>query len=356
MYSDNRSYLIALASCPSLEPHVLRRLIMGFGTAEAVWSATPEQWKSIVPIRNDTVTRLTSWCRNIIPGRLLEHFKRIGIIPVVYGDDDYPDLLTELSHPPLVLFIQGRWPLPEVLSLAIVGTRRASGYGLEATRWLAECVAGAGARIVSGLALGIDACAHSASLAVEGHTVAVLGCGVDVCYPVSNRKLYERIRVQGTLLSEYAPSTPALKHRFPERNRLIAGLSNATIVVQAGDKSGAIRTVDAALDLGREVYVVPGPITSIHFRGSHRILQQGARILIDPQDVLADFGLYRSATVIHVPERWKSLYDAIYEGASPEALVARLMQPLPHVYAGLLELELSGYIVKNIDGTYRRQR
>jgi len=348
-----RDYLVTLAACPTLEPHVLRRLVAGLGSAEAVWHADDDAWRAVVPIRSETVVRLRKWCRQTNVQALLHKIDSVKITCTVQQDDNYPVLLRDLADPPLVLFSRGKWP-PPANTFAVVGTRRASGYGLEATRWIADTLARSGAVVVSGLALGIDGAAHTAVLNAAGHTIAVLGCGVDVCYPISHQRLYERILETGTIVSEYPPGTAAFKHRFPERNRIIAGLAHATIVVQAGEKSGALRTVDAALDAGREVYAVPGPVTSQHFRGSHRLLQEGARILIDPHDLLADYGITMLATTEAVPIRWRSLFDAIVDIGQPHALANYLNQPLAHVYAGLLELEISGYIFKNADGTYRR--
>ncbi len=279
---------------------------------------------------------------------------------MVRGDENYPVSLLDLMDPPLVLFGMGdaRYLAGDVKKVAVIGTRRASGYGLECANWIAKTLADNGVTVVSGLALGIDAAAHNASVCAPGSTVAVLASGVDVCYPSSNRGLYENILRAGALVSEYAPSAVAAKHRFPERNRLIAALSSHVVVVQAGEKSGALRTVDAALELGRDVYVVPGPITSVHFRGSHRLLQQGAQVLVDPNDVLLDLNVTTLQTSLRnpqrVPERWSGLYELLTEAITAQDLARQLAVPPAHVYSGLLELELLGAVQRLPGGFYRR--
>ncbi|GMA49051.1 DNA protecting protein DprA [Alicyclobacillus contaminans] len=274
---------------------------------------------------------------------------------VVRGDDDYPDALLELAQPPLVLFTKGRMHAFR-RTVSIVGTRRMSAYGQEAARWIAETLAAGGIHIVSGLAEGIDAVAHRGALAVRGGTTAVLGCGVNLCYPSHHRRLYDEILASGGLIvSEYAPDVPVAKHRFPWRNRLIAALSPKLVLIQAGERSGALHTVDAALDLGRDVYVVPGPITASLHRGSNRLLQQGAQVLLDPTEFLADCGLdHAELSRSGIPERWRDLYDSMVEAKLPGQLARALGQPVGRVYEGLLELELAGMVARNPDGTYRR--
>jgi DNA processing protein len=176
-----------------------------------------------------------------------------------------------------------------------------------------------------------------------------------VCYPPHHRSLHNDILQRGMLLSENAPGTCVAKWRFPERNRIIAALAPTLIIVQAGDKSGALRTVDFALEIGRDVFVVPGPVTSMHFRGSNRLIQQGSQVLLDPHDLLETLsGLPTSARLSTVPARWQDLYDAIQEASVAAALVTQLGKSPSHIYAGLLELELAGLIIKRPGGLYER--
>ncbi|MCL6515649.1 DNA-processing protein DprA [Alicyclobacillus sp.] len=351
---EERGASILLAACPRLEPSSLRRLLRAFGSAEAVVHAAREGRLTGGGIRPATAAALAAWLERTQAKALEERLAHRGIRCLVRGDAAYPAPLEDLADPPTVLFVRGDLPRQWPRAVGIVGTRRATAYGLEATRWIAETLAGAGWVVVSGLAIGIDGQAHQTALE-RGRSVAVLGCGVDVCYPSQHRALYDRMCTTGAVLSEYPPGTPVAKHHFPERNRLIAALSEALVVVQAGDRSGALVTVDWALDLGRPVYVVPGPITSQLFRGSNRLLQQGAEPLVDPLDLLQALGGEAPpAAAQPVPERWRALYEALAEGGNAASLAAWLQMPIDWVYTGLLELELAGCIERQPGGGYRR--
>ncbi len=202
--------------------------------------------------------------------------------------------------------------------IAIVGTRRATEYGRRMARDLAFDLAAEGWTIVSGLARGVDAAAHSGALAAEGHTVAVLGCGLNHVYPASNRALFDEISERGLLVSEYAPAETPRKHYFPQRNRIIAALSCAVIVVQAGKRSGALITAALALDLGREVMAVPGPADQPVSRGVHQLLREGAALVETAGDVLCE--LEDSASADHVAQG--SLFEPAGEAASSESAPA----------------------------------
>jgi DNA processing protein len=312
-------------------------------------------------MNRDTASRLDRWRRSFRDSAIEQKLRERGIRCLLPGDSDWPTRLSDLADMPRVVFARGPGqPAPVAGGLptvAIVGTRRASSYGIEAARWISETLACAGIEIISGMALGIDGSAHQAALSCGGATTALLASGVDVCYPSSHQALYQQICEHGLVLSEYAPGSPVAKHRFPERNRLIAALADAVVVVQAGDKSGALRTVEQALELGRDIYVVPGPITAVHFRGSHRLLQDGARILVDPADLLADLGLTQtSVAATQVPARWQDLFDCLDEPMTAASLERKLSMRSEEVYAGLLELEVSGWIERVPGGLYCRVR
>ncbi len=354
----DRVYLAGLTMCKRVEPSTLRKLVSALGSAKAVWESDVSVWRSKVRMKENTVTALDMWRRHVQPDLLEKQLQEHGIFMIVRGDIHYPVQLYNLAEPPLALFVKGQLSFETLtdLSISVVGTRRASGYGLEVSKWIGDVLAGSQITLVSGMDLGIDAAAHKSSLDADGKTIAVLGCGVDVCYPQSNFRIYMRIREKGLVISEYPPGTQVAKHHFPERNRLIAALSRAVVVVQAGEKSGALLTVDHALELGRDVYVVPGPITSKHFRGSHKLLSQGAQILLDPSELLRDYGISQH---IHaeepIPVRLRSLYDAVSETSHPAVLANQLQVSIAHVFAGLLELELLGVLVRAEDGTYHRK-
>ncbi len=227
--------------------------------------------------------------------RALARAERARATLCLLGDPDYPAALLDLSDPPAALWCRGDRSLLSVApAVAMVGTRDATSYGTRVTDGLARAAGGAGAVVVSGLARGIDAVAHAASLDVGGATVAVLGTGVDVPYPASHRRLYERIASEGLIVSEMAPGTRATPGAFPRRNRIVAALARATVVVEAGTRSGALITASLALELGRDVGAVPGPVDSAASAGANALLRDGAAVVTDADDLLGLLGVRRA--------------------------------------------------------------
>ena len=360
---STRMYTVALAACPALEPRTLRRLIECGGGAQQVWQG--DCWDTLGRVRLQlaTTVALERYCHHTNPQFVEDDLNRRNIHCLVRGDAAYPQRLLELSEPPLVLFVKGNLNLldTEKIWVAVVGTRRASGYAREAAAWIGQILAENGVIVVSGLAEGVDGATHRGALQAgeesPGGTVAVLGSGIDVCYPAFHQALYDDVAAKGLLMSEYGPGVSPARHHFPERNRIIAGLAQTLIVVQAGEKSGALISADLALELGKDIYVVPGPITSRHYRGSNGLLQQGAHVLLDPMDFLRDLGLqpaipHGPAHEGQVPERWLVLYQQMDEPISAGALAMALQLPFAQVYAGLLELELAGCIQRQPGGLY----
>ncbi len=261
-------------------------------------------------------------------------------------DHDYPPRLAELHDPPPQLFLRGGDP--ELLSrpaVAVVGARACSTYGAHVARTLGRDLAAAGAVVVSGLARGIDAEAHRGALDAGGLTVAVLGCGIDRDYPRSNSGLAARIVETGAIVSEYEPGVEPAPWRFPARNRIIAGLSLATVIVEARARSGALITADFALELGREVFAVPGEITSALSDGSNDLLRQGAAPLLSADDVLAAIGLERPRPEGPPPvsPAAAQVLRLLSDGACcADDLVAASGRASSEVGAALVELELAG--------------
>ena len=286
-------------------------------------------------------------------------------------DARYPSRLAEVPDAPATLHVRGTLVDADALAVAIVGSRRATPYGLEVAETLAADLAARGVTIVSGLARGIDAAAHRGALRVGGRTLAVLGSGVDVIYPPENRRLTGEIAERGALLSQFAPGTPPLPHNFPTRNQVIAAMSLAVVVVEAAEKSGSLITARLAAELGREVLAVPGRITAAESRGANRLIQDGAHVAMGWEDVVGV-----------LPERWKACVvpdralaaglaangeagasDTAPIGATGSRLLALLGEDpidIDHVIersglgagrvsAALLELELEGR-VRQIEG------
>lgn len=204
-----------------------------------------------------------------------------------WGGPGYPLPLGDLPDPPVVLYATGPWKLAAGPRVAVVGTRRATDYGRRAARDLGSALAAAGCSVVSGMARGVDAEAHRGALDAGGGTVGILGSGLEHEYPASNRALYRRMRRDGALVTEFPPSLPPAPGLFPRRNRIIAALAEVIVVVQAGGRSGALITADLGLDLGREVFAVPGPVGAPGSVGVHRLLRDGAGLAASPDDVLA---------------------------------------------------------------------
>ncbi len=210
---------------------------------------------------------------------------------ITYCDDRYPVLLRQIYDPPLLLFARGKTELLTEPGVAIVGTRRPSPYGTAVTDRFGRELALAGLTIISGMARGIDTAAHSAALAAQGKTIAVLGCGVDIVYPAENKKLAAQIMRDGLVLSEYPLRTPGYPQNFPVRNRIVSGLSYGVLIVEGAQYSGSAITARVALDQGREVFAVPGNITSKQSWGPNLLIRQGARLVQEPSDVLCDLPL-----------------------------------------------------------------
>jgi DNA processing protein len=273
------------------------------------------------------------------------------------GREGYPPLLAELHDPPARLHLRGG--PPDILAqpaVAVVGARSCSAYGAQVARELAQSLAASGVVVVSGLARGIDAEAHRGALAAGGLTVAVLGCGIDRDYPRAHAELARRIADQGLVVSEYPPGVEPSPWRFPARNRIIAGLARAAVVVEARERSGALITADFALELGREVFAVPGEITSALSVGTNDLLRQGATPLLSADDVLASLGLEPLPQV--VPEglsaEARAVLERLSDGARTLDELARATEiDTAAIAAVLTELELAGLIAV-ADGVYRR--
>jgi DNA processing protein len=276
---------------------------------------------------------------------------------VTRADPLYPPLLSQLHDPPARLYV--RAAALELLSrpaVAIVGARSCSSYGSEVARSLARELAAAGLVIVSGLARGIDGEAHRGALDGKGATVAVLGCGIDRDYPRAHANLARKVEATGAIVSEYPPGVEPAPWRFPARNRIIAGLALAIVVVEARERSGALITADFALELGRDVFAVPGEITAARSAGTNNLLRQGAAPLLSAEDVLGALGLEPVArSTPAVSETAADLLRLLDDSPqSADELVRASGWPTEDVAAVLVELELAG-AVSSADGIYRRR-
>ncbi|MEK7647401.1 MAG: DNA-processing protein DprA [Patescibacteria group bacterium] len=274
---------------------------------------------------------------------------------VTLADKDYPALLREIPNPPETLSLLGNFRAWNKPAVAIVGTRKATSYGLQAARALGRELASSGITVVSGLALGIDAEAHRGALEANGNTVAVLGSGINMIYPATNRPLAEKIIKQGgAIISEFSPDLPPERWTFPQRNRIIAGLSNVTLVVEAPEKSGALITAYLALEYNREVAALPGEITSLNSQGTNKLIKLGAAIIRNADDVLELLGITTpnaKAPLDKLDKIENVIMQCLSSPQSKDEILNLTQLPADTLNQKLSLLELKGAI-KNNGGIY----
>lgn len=343
--------MLALLRIPGLGEASVRCLVDAYGSASAILELR----------RPPTRIRLSEGIRGAIVRARPLSSREVRLPPrtrlAVYGSPGYPHVLRRLVRPPLILYLRGPRPLTDDRTVAIVGTRRASAYGRRVAGKIAFDLANAGFSVVSGLARGIDAAAHRGALDAGGSTIGVLGCGFDHVYPASSRDLHVALGERGLLVTEHEADVRPAPYHFPRRNRIIAALSRAVVVVQAGLPSGALITVDHALDLGLEVFAVPGPVDEPGSRGVHRLLREGAMLATGAGDILSALEAPRAWATIagmgrdgtretaaggHLAGR---LVDRLGDAIVPlDDLVRDLGVPVPDLLAALGRLELEGAV------------
>ena len=364
---DDLAALLALAELPGIGPGRLRALVARFGGAAAVLRAPHQAIAALPGFSRAAATAIRAL--SVARGRaILDGVERLGARVLLPADAAFPTLLRDIPDAPPVLFVWGDAALLGRPTAAIVGSRDPSRYGVDAARLLAAGVARAGVVVASGMARGIDAVAHTAALdaAGGGASVGVLGNGFGVVYPAANRALYERmVRDGGCLITEFPPGERPHAGAFPRRNRLISGLAAATVVVEAAPPSGALQTADCALDQGRTVLAVPGPITSPTSLGPNRLIQQGAKPALSVADILEELGPGVSAAAPApspgaagspagpppAPRDLTSLQRALWEALAAEprhvdALVRAGGGDTGTVLTALTELELRGLVAQ----------
>jgi len=341
----SRDRLIALSLLPFLSPNRTRLLLETFDPVRLACNASASVLQALLSVTPEQAEQV----RNPLTVDARERVAALRDRVLVLGDEAYPPLLREIADPPLTLHFRGDPSLLMRPAVAVVGSRRASPYGVNAASQLARQIAGMGIVIVSGGARGIDAAAHHAALEAGGATIAVLGTGIDVVYPKSNRRLFEHIQERGLILSELPPGAPPKPENFPMRNRLISGLARGTVIVEATGRSGSLITARMAAEQGRDVFAVPGSIFSAKSEGTHRLIQYGAKLVHDANDVLEEFpgGLRVTQTVAEEPE--PPLRDVLAalskeEGNHVDVVAARVGRTPALVAELLLQLELEGWI------------
>jgi DNA processing protein len=350
-------YWIALSMLPEVGPVGAGKLLSVFGTPEKIFDAGMKDLLAVEGIgisRAKSITDFSLWGAVDKQIRVIE---REGIQAVHIGDYAYPEMLKEIDDPPVLVYVKGDIQPQDRYAIAIVGSRNLTHYGAAVAENISEDLACMGFTIVSGMARGVDSLSHRSAIKAGGRTIAVLGSGVDVPYPPENRMLMNRIAEAGYVLSELPPGSPPDKENFPKRNRLISGLSLGVLVVEATSKSGALITARSALEQGREVFAVPGNITSANSEGTNELIRKGASLTRKAEDILGELapvlkGFIRSRdkVKIEVTEEEGKLCNLLSGEPKQVDVISRESGlPASKVLAVLLGLELKG-AVKQITG------
>jgi len=349
---DERSYWVALNLVKGIGAVRFRQLLEFFGTAELAWQAPQSAWSSAgIPQR--VVNNFSLVRQQVDLERVLEKIAAGNVRVITWLDGDYPRRLKEIDQSPPVLFIRGTINVEDDWAVAVVGTRRVTPYGRQVADEIGRFLAQNGVTVVSGLARGVDAIAHQSALQAGVRTFAVLGSGVDVIYPPEHRKLAAEIIQQGAVISDYPVGTQPDGVNFPPRNRIISGLSLATVVVEAGEKSGALITAEFAVDQGRDVFAVPGSILAAQSQGTNRLIEQGARPLLKMSEILESLKLEQ------IPEKQQTRKlnpmskeeQRLLEQLSSEPVhIDQLCEltglPITNVSATLTMMELKGFVTQ----------
>lgn len=343
-----RDLLIALSLFPFLTPNRTRLLREYFDPLETACNAPSTLLQALLKLKPEQAAEITNPLTPAMQRRVAD----LRADVVTLRDPAYPQLLREIPDPPLALHVRGDVTLLERPALAIVGSRRASPYAINVAQHLARQLVGSGLVIVSGMASGVDAASHHAALDAGGATIAVLGTGIDVIYPRSNARLLRCIVDHGLVVTEFPPATPPLKEHFPIRNRVISGISYGTVVVEATRRSGSLITARLAAEQNREVFAVPGSIFSAGSEGTHRLVQYGAKLVHDADDVIEELPRRlnlrpaRSEAVADPASPLRDVLEALSrdEGVHVDNVTARVGRSPAAVAEALLQLELQGWV------------
>lgn len=357
-----------LAHSPGFSREAARSLLAAFGSASAVWSAGEDACRRLVSAR--AAAALFRPAEDSEPWlAAARHW--LGASPhhgwLALGDSAYPSALLQTADPPLLMYTQGDLQGLTRPALAIVGSRSPTPSGTQNARAFAKDLASQGWLVVSGLARGIDAAAHEGALLAGGPTVAVVGTGLDQVYPPQNADLAHRIAERGLVMSEFPPGTPPKAAHFPQRNRILAGMSRGVLVVEAALRSGSLITARMATEAGREVFAIPGSIHSPQAKGCHALIKQGAKLVESCEDILEELGASlvagshqahqspSQASSFEPASKERALMEAMgYEPATLDALCARLGWPVAELSACLLQCELRGEVARLPGGLFQR--
>jgi DNA processing protein len=361
----NTEACLTLNLISGIGPVRVRRLLERFGSAPAILAAKASDLSNVSGVGAETAGLISKWEETIDLSRELRRIDELGLSVLTWEDELYPPLLKQIYTPPLVLYVLGEVTEKDRHGIAIVGSRRATHYGLSAAKKISYTLAHAGMTVVSGLARGIDTAAHEAAVAAGGRTIAVTGCGLGTVYPPENLGLVNKIveTGSGAIVSEFPVDFPPEKRSFPMRNRIVAGWSHGICVIEAPGRSGSLITANQAMEMGRSVYAVPGQIDRPTSHGSNRLIQAGAKLVMDGNDILDDLDTLfptqpHGPTLEEVPSQFALSEDekAVIEAVgTAESLIDEIAErsglSISTVSSTLLLLQMKR-AVKQLPGNY----
>lgn len=361
---DSREALIALNLMEGVGPVRVRQLLEHFGEAPAILSASKSQLLQVRGIGEDTAQNIADWEKNIDLAGELKRIADFGCRVVIQSDEEYPASLREIYDPPIVLYVKGELTAKDKNAVAMVGSRQTTHYGIETARKLAYQLAYVGVTVVSGGARGIDTAAHQGALSAKGRTVCVLGTGINVVFPAENQELFERIAANGAVLTQFPFNRNGDRQSFAIRNRIVAGMTLGTVVVEANLTSGALITANFATEYGRQVFAVPGRIDSPRSKGCHDLIKKGAKLCEGAEDILSEFEyLFPSSNkppspgetgvlpALELSENEQKCFDTLRpeDETSIDEVIRKSGLPSSAVSVALLSLEMKR-VVKQLPG------
>jgi DNA processing protein len=347
---EDKLYWLALNMVPGIGSIAYRNLVARFRDPERVFAASQKELAAVEGIGEKTMGSIKDFPAEEAAAEELKKAKDLGVFILTFRDQGYPKNLLQIYDPPPVLYVRGKWDVRDSPMIAMVGSRKGSPYGRAVTKRISKELASTGMTVVSGMARGVDTCAHLGALEAGGMTIAVFGCGIDVIYPPENEKLFFAITEHGVAISEFPLSTPPEGKNFPKRNRVISGLSLGVVIVEATADSGSLITASHALEQGREVFAVPGNVGMATSKGTNMLIKQGAKLVEGAQDILVEvIPQYKGKTYREETPLLSDEEDGILQLLSHNPLhideISRLSQmEVRRVSTILLELELKGVI------------
>jgi len=357
-------YVLWLASLSGISHRKKRRLQEIYGSAKVLYNIEERELFLQTFLRKQEVEAICKSRKTWALEEEYECLKRKNARVISWGEEKYPEALKMIENPPYALFVKGELPDSERFLVAMVGARQCSSYGAGMAREIARELATNKIEIISGMARGIDAIAARGALQGGGKSYAVLGSGVDVCYPNDNKGLYKDLQVNGGIISEQPMKMEPFRHHFPARNRIISGLADMILVIEAREKSGSLITADMALEQGKEIYALPGPITNTLSKGCNRLIQQGAGVLLGVdellQNIVSDYK-YKlknfKENEIKLESKEKLVYSCVdFYPTNLGSLVQKVGLPISEMLNILVTLELKGYIEEISKNYYARCR